>query len=79
MLTRKQRRLVALIKQRTTLQMPTVQRDLAESLGIRRESLNKLLRRTRHRLAAQGVNLEWPSRRTGGRASLTPLPDQAVA
>lgn len=61
MLTQKQRRLVDLINSRKELELPTVQRDLAEHMGITRESLNRLLARTRRRLAAEGKSLQLPS------------------
>jgi predicted DNA-binding protein (UPF0251 family) len=61
MLTLKQRRLVELINSRKELQLPTSQRDLAEHMGITRESLNRLLARTRRRLAVEGESLQLPS------------------
>lgn len=62
MLTKKQRRLVGMIEYRVRYRLPTVQRDLAEALGIRLDSLNKLLSRTRRRVASQGGSLELPPR-----------------
>lgn len=62
MLTRKQVRLISLIGYRRRHGLPTVQRDLAEALGIRRDSLNKLLARTREALAAEGKELRMPPR-----------------
>src|SRR5580700_806039 len=54
LLTSKQRRLVAMMDYRAARRMPTLHRDLAKILGIRRDSLKKLLRRTRKRLAEEG-------------------------
>ena len=79
MLTKKQRQLVALIDRRSNFHQPTVQRDLAEAMGIRRDSLNKLLHRARQRMAADGVTLKLPSRQGAGRASVMSLSDAAVA
>ncbi len=61
-LTDKQRELLRLVEYRRRHGMPTVQRDLAEHLGIRRDSLNKLLARTRKVLAREGRTLEMPLR-----------------
>ena len=46
-LTARQRRLLELIRRKTRHGIPAVQRDLAEEMGIRRDSLNKLLARMR--------------------------------
>ncbi len=62
MLTRKQLRLVEMIERRNRHAMPTVQRDLAEFMGIRGDSLNKLLRRTRRALEESGQTLTMPPR-----------------
>jgi hypothetical protein len=61
-LTARQLQLMAAIRRRTRHGLPAVQRDLAEELGIRRDSLNKLLARTRRQLAARGVALAMPAR-----------------
>lgn len=73
MLTRKQAELLRILEYRTLHQLPTVQRDLAERLGIRRESVNKLLARTRRALAAEGRSLPVPPRSQPVRASLESL------
>jgi hypothetical protein len=62
-LTLRQRLLLELIERRRGAGLPVVQRDLAETLGIRRDSLNKLLARTRRALAARGLSLVMPPRR----------------
>jgi CRP-like cAMP-binding protein len=67
MLTRKQQKLVTILEYRSRYGLPTVQRDLAESLGIRRDSLNKLLARTRRSLQRNGGSLPLPPR-SGGSA-----------
>jgi hypothetical protein len=73
-LTRPQRELLKLIEGRTQAGIPAVQRDLAEALGIRRDSLNKLLARTRRALATHGVELLMPQRcRPGVAAALDTL------
>lgn len=72
-LTRKQRRLLELLRYRERNALPTVQRDLAEALGIRRDSLNKLLARTRQQLEAQGTTLPRPPRRASHRAAVASL------
>lgn len=72
MLTKRQRRLLGMIEYRVRYGLPTVQRDLAEALGIRLDSLNKLLSRMRRRRAAQGGSLELPPRY---RDTYTPLGD----
>jgi hypothetical protein len=61
-LTARQLQLIELITSKTRHGVPAVQRDLAESLGIRRDSLNKLLARTRRALAARGISIELPAR-----------------
>src|SRR4051812_34041972 len=79
-LTPRQIQLVALIRAKTRHGVPAVQRDLAEALGIRRDSLNKLLARTRRALAAQGITLEMPVRsREGMSAGVCSLSALAVA
>src|SRR4051794_16599595 len=79
-LTARQVQLVALIRGKTRHGVPAVQRDLAEALGIRRDSLNKLLARTRRTLAAQGITLEMPARsRAGTFAGVCSLSALAVA
>lgn len=65
-LTNRQRRLVDAIERRRRGGLPTAQRDLAEALGIRRESLNRLLARTRRALAAAGLDLPMPPRPSAG-------------
>lgn len=62
MLTKKQLRLVEYLEYRGRHRIPTVQQDLAEALGIRRDSANKLLARTRRALARQGRTLALPPR-----------------
>ena len=74
-LTRKQQSLLQAIERRRRNGLPTVQQDLAEAMGIRRESLNKLLRRTRERLAARGERLELPPRAGPAPAGLVALAD----
>lgn len=54
MLTSQQARLLQMMEYRVRYGLPTLQRDLAEALGIRRDSLNKLLARTRRALASKG-------------------------
>ena len=62
-LTRRQRQLLELIDRRSRYGVPAVQRDLAEELGIRRDSLNKLLARTRRTLGDAAVAaLRMPAR-----------------
>lgn len=61
-LTKKQRKLLKLIEVRRR-GLPTVQRDLAEALGVRRDSLNKLLARTRRAPASRGIDLRLPPRK----------------
>lgn len=61
-LTDQQRRLLQLIEHRNRYHLPAVQRDLAESLGIRRDSLNKLLHRMRATLRRHGFALRLPQR-----------------
>lgn len=73
MLTKKQIRLISLVEHRRTHGLPTVQRDLAEALGIRRDSLNRLLARTRKALAARGEELRMPPRGREGAAGLMTL------
>lgn len=67
MLTNRQVRLLKIVEYRRVHGLPTVQRDLAEALGIRRDSLNKLLARTRKALAERGEELRMPGR---GRAAV---------
>lgn len=74
-LSERQRRLLAVIEHRRKHGLPTVQRDLAEALGIRRDSVNKLLARTRRTLKKQGRILEMPPRRREGRAVAFSLAD----
>ena len=76
-LTKKQQRLMALLEYRARHLLPTVQRDLAEALGIRRDSLNKLLARTRARLALEGKQLPQPPRRCDYRVNVCSLPSYA--
>jgi hypothetical protein len=78
MLTIQQARLVQMLDYRARYRMPTVQRDLAEALGIRRDSLNKLLARTRRALAAEGRMLPTPPRSRPAAAALVPLSDSAA-
>jgi len=61
-LTPRQQLLVRLIGRRLRYDVPAVQRDLAEEMGIRRDSLNKLLARTRRQLFAHGRELGLPRR-----------------
>jgi hypothetical protein len=63
LLTKKQRRLVALMDYRAARMMPTNHRDLADVLDIRRDSLKKLLRRTRKRMAEEGRELPTLARK----------------
>jgi predicted DNA-binding protein (UPF0251 family) len=77
-LTGKQRQLVQLIEYRTRYHLPMVQQDLAEQLGIRRDSVNKLLRRARDRMSACGVELQLPNRRGVSTASVSTLMDGAL-
>ena len=72
-LTKRQQRLLVLIDYRRQHDIPTVQRDLAEALGVRRESLNKLLARTRERLRNSGHELVMPPRQRAGRAAVGAL------
>jgi hypothetical protein len=72
-LTVQQRELLRLIESRVLHGMPAVQRDYAEALGIRRDSLNKLLARTRRVLARHGVELVMPPRRGQAAAPLGSL------
>jgi len=72
-LTNRQRRLLEMIEYRRRHRLPTVQRDLAEALGIRRDSLNKLLARTRRRLRLHGVRLEMPPRSRSERCGIVSL------
>ena len=72
-LTAQQRKLVDVIEYRRRHGIPTVQRDLAEALGIRRDSVNKLLARTRRRLGAAGRDLAMPPRHASGRVGLSAL------
>ena len=73
MLTKRQICLISLVEHRRNHGLPTVQRDLAEALGIRRDSLNKLLARTRRALAAHGEELQMPPKAREGAAGLTTL------
>lgn len=61
-LTQRQRQLLELIDRRTRHGVPAVQRDLAEELGIRRDSLNKLLARARRTLGDAAATLQMPAR-----------------
>lgn len=72
-LTRRQQELLRIIEHRVRIGLPTVQRDLAEYLGIRRDSLNKLLVRTRRVLASQGRTLEMPPTARECRADVSTL------
>lgn len=74
-LTEQQRQLLVLVEWHTRHGQPAVQRDWAERLGIRRDSLNKLLARTRRALAAHGVELELPVRHRQAAVSLFALSD----
>ncbi len=74
MLTKKQRMLVELIERRAWLQFPTIQRDLAEEMGVSRAALSRLLGRTRAALAAQGRSLILP-RPKSAVVKLVSLPD----
>ena len=74
-LTEKQRKLLDLIDYRVRHRMPTVQRDLAEALGIRRDSLNKLLARTRLALGGQR-DLTMPPRSRSSAAPLVSFSDR---
>jgi hypothetical protein len=78
MLTMQQARLVRMLEYRARYQMPTVQRDLAEALGIRRDSLNKLLARTRRALAEEGRTLVTPPRSRPSAAALVAMSDSAA-
>jgi DNA-binding transcriptional regulator LsrR (DeoR family) len=78
MLTIQQARLIRMLDYRARYRMPTVQRDLAEALGIRRDSLNKLLARTRRALAVEGRSLAMPPRSRSGAAPLVALSDSAA-
>lgn len=75
MLTKKQVRLLEYLEYRRRHRLPTVQQDLAEALGIRRDSANKLLARTRKRLARQGRELVLPPRHGTAAAKLVTLSD----
>ena len=77
MLTKRQRQLLSLIEDRKRHRLPVVQQDLAEALGIRRESVNKLLKRMRIRLNRRGEVLEMPDRRGRVVASVGTLADGA--
>ncbi len=77
--TKRQRQLLELIGRRLVSQAPCVQRDFAEQLGIRRDSLNKLLRRLRQRLEAQGKALQMPDRCRSAAAALSALVDDGAA
>ena len=77
LLTVRQRQLLDLIEQRNRNGRACVQQDLAEDLGIRRDSLNKLLSRTRRILLRYGKQITMPPRSHERRAlvgSLTALP-----
>ena len=73
MLTTQQARLLQMLEYRARHSMPTVQRDLAEALGIRRDSLNKLLARTRRALASEGKSLTMPPRSRSSAAAVVTL------
>jgi hypothetical protein len=75
MLTKKQLCLISIVNYRRRHGLPTVQRDLAEAMGIRRDSLNKLLARTQKALAARGEELRMPPRRREGAADVMTLAD----
>jgi hypothetical protein len=60
--TARQLHLIRVIERRSRDGIPAVQRDLAEELGIRRDSLNKLLARTRRVLQERGIELQMPAR-----------------
>lgn len=77
MMTRKQQKLVMTIEYRSRYGLPTVQRDLAEALGIRRDSLNKLLARTRRSLQRNGASLPMPPRSGGSAIPMVSLADGA--
>jgi len=78
MLTTQQARLLQMLEHRVRYSMPTVQRDLAEALGIRRDSLNKLLARTRRALASEGRSLPTPPRSRSSAAALVALTDSGA-
>lgn len=78
MLTIQQARLIQMLEYRARYRLPTVQRDLAEALGIRRDSLNKLLARTRRALASEGRSLPMPPRSRTSAAPLITLSDSAA-
>lgn len=78
MLTRKQRRLVALMDYCAARNTPTHQRDLAEILGIRPDSLKKLLRRTRKSMIAEGRELPKLARKRRAIAYCCSLSDVRV-
>ena len=78
MLTAQQTRLMQMLEYRARHSMPTVQRDLAEALGIRRDSLNKLLARTRQALASEGRSLPTPPRSRSSAAALVALTDSGA-
>jgi hypothetical protein len=73
--------LIEIIRRKNRNGLPAVQRDLAEELGIRRDSLNKLLARVRRVLAAEGIQLEMPprSRPRGVGAGVCSLSDGTFA
>ena len=77
-LTKRQKQLLHLINVQKQNRIPMVQRDLAEKLGIRRESVSKLLRRLRLRLDSQGEVLDMPGRRGQTPASVGTLMDGVV-
>jgi hypothetical protein len=74
-LSPRQKHLVTIIEYRRRHGILTVQQDLAEALGIRRDSLNKLLARTRQVLEQQGIQLIMPPRHCEGRAVAFSLSD----
>lgn len=78
-LTARQRAVLAIIERKARHGVPAVQRDLAEELGIRRDSLNKLLARARRVLAAQGVGLTMPARSRPTRAGVCSLSALTIA
>lgn len=73
MLTKKQEEVIRYIQYRTRYNLPTVQRDIAERFGIRRDSLNKLLARARKRLRQKGESLEMPPRSRDVRVGVATL------
>jgi len=78
MLTTQQARLVQMMEYRARCNLPTVQRDLAEALGIRRDSLNKLPARTRRALASKGRSLLMLPRARSSAAALVALTDSGA-